>query len=92
MFKLPRKPLIQSDALADCLLQIVTAGRQQGLTAADIATRAGLAPETVSRMKGRRSGDFGAVEKMAAVVGLQFALVPRLVTSAKRITDGAFFD
>lgn len=90
--KLARKPLVQSDSLADLLGQITSAGRKQRMTAAAIAVRAGLAPETISRMKARKSADFGAVERMAAVVGLQLTLMPKQADRAQRIAAGAFFD
>ncbi len=90
--KLARKPLIQSDLLLDLLNQITSAGKKQGMTAAAIAVRAGLAPETLSRMKARKSADFGAVERMAAVVGLQITLVPQQTNRAERVSSGSFFD
>lgn len=90
--KLARKPLIQSDPLVDLLGQITSAGKKQGLIAAAIAVRAGLAPETLSRMKARKSADFGAVERMAAVVGLQLTLVPIQTSRAERVSSGSFFD
>jgi len=71
--------------------QIVAAGKAQGMTASEIAVRAGLASTTISRMKSRRSGDFGAIERMAAVVGLQFTLAPA-ASIAARVASGSFFD
>lgn len=87
-----RKPLIQSAPLFDLLGQITSAGKKQGMTAAAIAVRAGLAPETLSRMKARKSADFGAVERMATVVGLQLTLVPIKTSRAERVSSGSFFD
>lgn len=75
----------------DLLVQIETAGKAQAITAGNIAIRAGLAPQTISRMKARKSGDFGAVERMAAVVGLKLTLVPQS-SKAGRIASGTFFD
>lgn len=91
MLKLAKKPLTQSELLVDLLGQIVAAGKEQNMTAADIAIRAGLAPPTISRMKARQSGDFGAVANMAAVVGLQLTLTDKSST-AGRIAAGAFFE
>lgn len=91
MLKLAKKPLTQSDLLVDLLGQIVAAGKAQNMTSADIAIRAGLAPQTISRMKARQSGDFGAVANMAAVVGLELALTDKSST-AGRIVAGAFFE
>lgn len=92
LHKLARKPLIQSAPLFDLLGQITSAGKKQGMTAAAIAVRAGLAPETLSRMKARKSADFGAVERMATVVGLQLTLVPIKTSRAERVSSGSFFD
>jgi lambda repressor-like predicted transcriptional regulator len=92
LHKLARKPLIHSDPLVDLLGQITSAGKKQGMTAAAIAVRAGLAPETLSRMKARKSADFGAVERMAAVVGLQLTLVSIQTSRAERVSSGSFFD
>lgn len=91
MLELAKKPLTQSEFLVGLLGQIVAAGKAQHMTAADIAIRAGLAPQTISRMKARQSGDFGAVANMAAVVGLQLTLTHRS-SVAGRIAAGAFFD
>lgn len=91
MLKLAKKPLTHSDLLVNLLGRIVAAGKEQNMTAADIAIRAGLAPQTISRMKARQSGDFGAVANMAAVVGLQLTLTHKS-SPAGRIAAGAFFE
>jgi transcriptional regulator with XRE-family HTH domain len=88
--KLARKAQNTSDSLADFLAQIVKAGKEKDMTAAEIAARAGLAPQTISRMKARKSGDFGAIERMAAVVGLRFELTGK-TSQAARIARGEFF-
>lgn len=86
-----KKPLTQSDLLVDLLVQIEAAGKAKSMTAGNVAIRAGLAPQTISRMKARTSGDFGAVERMAAVVGLKLALVAQS-SKASSIAAGTFFD
>jgi hypothetical protein len=91
LLKLARKPLTPSDALLELLGQVTSSGKSQNMTAAEIAMRAGLAPETLSRMKARKSADFGAVERMAAVVGLELKLVPA-ASKAAQVAGGAFFD
>lgn len=77
--------------LLDLLDQVTSSGKAQNMTAAEIAVRAGLAPETISRMKARKSADFGAVERMAAVVGLELKLTPAASKAAK-VASGSFFD
>lgn len=75
----------------DLLNQVTAAGKAQNMTAAEVAVRAGLAPETLSRMKARKSADFGAVERMAAVVGLELKLAPA-ASKAEKVASGSFFD
>ena len=77
--------------LVGLLNQVTAVGKMQNLTAAEIAVRAGFAPETLSRMKARKSADFGAVERMAAVVDLELKLTPAASKAAK-VASGSFFD
>ena len=77
--------------LVGLLNQVTAVGKMQNLTAAEIAVRAGFAPETLSRMKARKSADFGAVERMAPVVDLELKLTPAASKAAK-VASGSFFD
>ena len=61
---------------SELLSQIIALGRRQGLRQKDIARRARLQPESLSRAK--KSGDMyvSSLEELARVVGLKLVLVP----------------
>lgn len=65
-----------NDRVRALLEQILAAAKEQGIPARELAVRAGIAPETLSRMKGRGSGDAAVLDALARVVGLRLALVP----------------
>ena len=72
------------------LEQILAQAKAQGIPGKDLAVRAGIAPETLSRMKSRGTGDAAVLLALAHVVGLKVVLVPddeRL----EEIRSGAFF-
>jgi transcriptional regulator with XRE-family HTH domain len=83
------------DAITDSpvsalLEQILVHAKEQGISGKDLAVRAGIAPETLSRMKTRGTGDAAVLLALAHVVGLKVILVPddeRL----EAIRGGAFF-
>jgi hypothetical protein len=60
----------------ELLRQIIASGRQKGLRQQDIARRARLRPESLSRAK--KSGDMRVsnLEELARVVGLRLVLAP----------------
>ncbi|MGB5306252.1 MAG: hypothetical protein WBO06_00260 [Gammaproteobacteria bacterium] len=60
----------------DLLLRLLKLGKQQGLRQRDIALRAGIKPESLSRAK--KAGDMRAstLNRLAHVVGMKLALVP----------------
>ena len=63
-------------AIAQKLLnEILATGKQQGLTQALIAERAGLAAETLSRLKKADDVRLSSLQKLATVVGLRLILV-----------------
>ncbi len=63
-------------AIAQKLLnEILAAGKQQGLTQALIAERAGLAAETLSRLKKADDVRLSSLQRLATVVGLRLTLV-----------------
>ncbi len=79
-----------SPGFAGLLERILVRAREQGLEQRRLAARAGLAPETLSRLKKRGSGDFATLDRLARVVGLRLDLVPDDDTLAA-IRDGRFF-
>ena len=56
----------------------------------DLAQRAGLRPETLSRMKRRGTADFTLIDRLARAVGMKLAAVPD-DDQLERIQQGNFF-
>lgn len=78
------------NALQAVLADILERAEEQGIQAAQLAKRAHVRPETLSRMKSRGTGDFGTIDAMARVVGMKLVLVPDNEIQAA-IQDGKFF-
>jgi len=57
-------------------LLVDQAASHTGLTKRDLARRAGIAPETLSRICGRGTGDFETVAKVVRSAGLQLIAAP----------------
>jgi len=78
-------------ATNELLSQIIALGRQKGLRQQDIARRAQLQPESLSRAK--KSGDMyvSSLEALARVVGLKLVLVPDQPVIEK-IDKGTLFE
>ena len=75
----------------ELLNQIIVLGRQKGLRQQDIARRARLQPESLSRAK--KSGDMyvSNLQELARVVGLKLVLVPDQPVIEK-IDKGTLFE
>ena len=58
------------------LNQIFEMAKQSKIPQKELAVRAGISPETLSRMKNRGSGDFKVLNNMAHMVGLRLTLAP----------------
>ena len=73
------------------LAEIIDQGKRQGLTQQEIATRAGLQPESLSRAK--KSGDMrvSSLEQLAHAVGLKLSLAPDQPVIEK-ISAGSLFE
>lgn len=57
--------------------RILVIASKRGIgTAAALARVAGVAPETISRIRTRDTADFNTVARLAAAAGLELALVP----------------
>lgn len=78
-------------ATNELLRQIIALGRQKGLTQQDIARRARLQPESLSRAK--KSGDMyvSSLDELARAVGLRLVLVPDQPVIEK-IEKGTLFE
>jgi len=83
---------VQKDAFIAIIKQILEAGKlqQPRITAKELANRAGITAETLSRMKTRGSGDYSVIDAMARIVGLRLSLEPNDDTQAA-IRKGEFF-
>lgn len=55
--------------------EVLAAAKAKGIEQQELARRAGIRPETLSRLKGRGGGDLNTLDSMARVVGLRLALV-----------------
>ena len=66
----------QTNDFNQLLNQIFQAAKQNGTPQKELAIRAGISPETLSRMKSRGSGDFNVLNKMAHMVGFRLTLAP----------------
>lgn len=80
----------ESNAFRHLLDEILAKAGALGIDQRTLAKRAGITPETLSRMKGRGSGDFSVLNAMARVVGLHLALAPDDET-LKAIETGTLF-
>jgi transcriptional regulator with XRE-family HTH domain len=60
----------------DLLEQILAAARARGLDQRALAARAGLSVGTLSRLKQQEDAAYSSLSRLAAAVGLRFALVP----------------
>ena len=72
---MPRRTFVEPEAFASLLAQILGAASERGISAGELARRAGAAPETLSRMKSRGDGDFGLLARLARVAGLRIVAV-----------------
>ena len=67
---------MQDPQLHRLLTEILATARSQGLTQVELAARAGIAVETLSRMKRADDLRFSSLRRLAAAVGLRLALLP----------------
>lgn len=79
-----------SEAMPAALKTILTAAAAKKLKEKELAQRAGIRPETLSRMKRRGTGDFALLDRLAHAVGLKLAAVPD-DDQLERIQQGRFF-
>lgn len=62
-------------AFIPLLQQILAAARAQGIDQRELARRAGIRAETLSRLKSRGGGDLDTLDRLARVAGLRLSLV-----------------
>ncbi len=79
-----------ADTVRHVLSAILGAAAGKKLKEKDLAQRAGLRPETLSRMKRRGTADFTLIDRLARAVGMKLAAVPD-DDKLERIQKGNFF-
>ena len=75
---------------AQLLTQIIELARRKGLKQKDLAERAGLSAESLSRAKKAGDMHLSSLEKLAAIVGLKLCLSPGEPVMSK-INSGSLF-
>ncbi len=65
---------MQPSPVSQALRQIAAAAAARGLSRRALALRAGVRPETVSRIASRGTCDFATLERLAAAAGLRLGL------------------
>ena len=87
------RKLSTNQQAATLIEELITLGGQQTpkLTMAEMAARAGVRPETLSRMKKNGRGDISVVMRLAAMVGKRLALAD-LDTLSESARTGGLFD
>ena len=87
---MPRRAPLPSEPVRELIEQVYTRAAAQDLTAQEVARRAGIAPETLSRMRHRGHADAGTLDALGRQVGLRLAFVEDNL--AGDIEAGTFFD
>jgi len=77
-------------ATTQLLTQILDIARSKGLKQKDLAQRAGLSPESLSRAKKAGDMHLSSLEKLAAIVGLKLCLNPD-EPMINKINSGSLF-
>ena len=83
-----------SRQINDLMSQIIAAGKERGLSQAQLAANAGITAVGLSKAKARGDLLVSTLEKLAAQSGLELVLLPRRTREkdAEAIKSGAFFD
>lgn len=80
----------QQDAFEQLITEVLARGAEQGMDAKTMAKRLPISAETLSRMKGRKNGDFATLDALGRLVGLRLAFVPD-DDALESIRKGEFF-
>lgn len=90
MSALTSSPILPSASAADMIGEILEAAKAQGMTQVELAKRAGIASETLSRLKRADDIRLSSLTQLAAVVGLRVGLQADH-SAVERITSGELF-
>jgi uncharacterized protein len=74
--------MLEPSAAATALARITTAAKSRGLSRRALALRAGVRPETVSRIAARGTCDFATLERLATAAGLRLGLLDEAAPAA----------
>jgi len=80
----------QQEAFEKLLNEVLTRGVDHGMDGKSMAKRLPISAETLSRMKGRKNGDFATLDALGRLVGLRLAYVPD-DDALETIRKGEFF-
>ncbi len=80
----------QQAAFNQLLSEVLTRGAELGMDGKTMAKRLPISAETLSRMKGRKNGDFATLDALGRLVGLRLAFVPD-DDALETIRKGEFF-
>ncbi len=78
------------DIISTLLDQIILEGKKQGLEQKEIARKAGISQETLSRAKKASDMQLSTLVRLANAVGLKVALVPAAPVLEKILSGGLF--
>lgn len=80
----------QQAAFEALLNEVLLRGADLGMDGKSMAKRLPVSAETLSRMKGRKNGDFATLDALGRLVGLRLAFVPD-DDALETIRKGEFF-
>ena len=75
---------------ANLIIEIITAAKRLNISQNELAKRAGIRPETLSRAKSNPNIRLGTLQELAHVVGLRLQLVPDHPV-ADQVREGTLF-
>ena len=76
--------------ISEMLARIILEGKRQGLEQKDIAQKAGISQETLSRAKKASDIQLSTLIRLAGVVGLRVALAPAQPVLEKILSGDVF--
>ncbi len=75
---------------SDLIVRIIGAAKARGLSQGELAERAGIRPETLSRAKKNPNISLATFEELARVAGLRVQLIPDNPV-AEQVSKGTLF-
>lgn len=75
---------------SDLIVRIISAAKARGLSQGELAERAGIRPETLSRAKKNPNISLATFEELARVAGLRLQLIPDNPV-AEQVSKGTLF-